>query len=158
MPLSAIFRLFFIFLQSVFIYYYKTEVMEKKKLLFAIGTNSPLSADRVICMKANIFGFFGDDIRFTHLMKTDPISIVSPQFTNCVGIAYTTVPLKDIKKRFKEVEKECGDTIEKRKNNLIEMDIDILEFNGKRYHEKDWNRQYIIDMVEEAEVLKDEIL
>ena len=38
------------------------------------------------------------------------------------------------------------------------MDIDILEFNGKRYHEKDWNRQYIIDMVEEAEVLKDEIL
>lgn len=132
--------------------------MEKKKLLFAIGTNSPLSDARVVCMKANIFGLFGDDIRFTSLMKTDPIDIISPKFTNCVGIAFTTLPLREIKRIFKEVEKECGDTLEKRKNNLIEMDIDILEYNGKRYHEKDWNRQYIIDMVGEAEVLKDKIL
>ena len=45
-----------------------------------------------------------------------------------------------------------------RKNNLIEMDIDILEYDGERYHEKDWGRQYIIDMVEEAEILKEEII
>lgn len=132
--------------------------MEKKKILFATGTNSPLALDRVIWMKARIFGLFGDDIRFTFIVQTDPIGIDSPKFTNCVGIAYTTLPLQEIKDIFKEIERECEDTEEKRKNNLIEMDIDILEYDGKRYHEKDWNRQYIIDMVEEAELYKDEII
>ena len=133
-------------------------MMKKKKILFAIGTNSPLAKDRVIWMKARIFGLFGDDIRFTFLVETDPIGIVSPKVTNCGGIAFTTLPLERIKKTFKEIEKECDDTAEKRKNNLIEMDIDILEYDGKRYHEKDWSRQYIIDMVEEAEILKEEII
>ena len=132
--------------------------MEKKKILFAIGTNSPLASDRVIWMKARIFGLFGDDVRFTFLVETDPIGIVSPKFTNCVGIAFTTLPLEEIKAIFKEIEKECEDTKEKRRNNLIEMDIDILEYDGVRYHEKDWSRPYIIDMVEEAEILKNEMI
>lgn len=132
--------------------------MEKKKILFAIGTNSPLASDRVIWMKARVFGLFGDDVRFTFLVETDPIGIVSPKFTNCVGIAFTTLPLEEIKAIFKEIEKECEDTKEKRWNNLIEMDIDILEYDGVRYHEKDWSRPYIIDMVEEAEILKNEII
>jgi 7,8-dihydro-6-hydroxymethylpterin-pyrophosphokinase len=132
--------------------------MEKKKILFAIGTNSPLACDRVIWMKARVFGLFGDDVRFTFLVETDPIGIVSPKFTNCVGIAFTTLPLEEIKAIFKEIEKECEDTKEKRRNNLIEMDIDILEYDGVRYHEKDWCRPYIIDMVEEAEILKNEMI
>ncbi|MEE3384479.1 MAG: 2-amino-4-hydroxy-6-hydroxymethyldihydropteridine diphosphokinase [Prevotella sp.] len=132
--------------------------MEKKKILFAIGTNSPLASDRVIWMKARVFGLFGDDVRFTFLVETDPIGIVSPKFTNCVGIAFTTMPLEEIKAIFKEIEKECEDTKEKRRNNLIEMDIDILEYDGVRYHEKDWSRPYIIDMVEEAEILKNEMI
>ncbi len=132
--------------------------MEKKKILFAIGTNSPLASDRVIWMKARVFGLFGDDVRFTFLVETDPIGIVSPKFTNCVGIAFTTLPLEEIKTIFKEIEKECEDTKEKRRNNLIEMDIDILEYDGVRYHEKDWSRPYIIDMVEEAEILKNEMI
>jgi 7,8-dihydro-6-hydroxymethylpterin-pyrophosphokinase len=132
--------------------------MEKKKILFAIGTNSPLASDRVIWMKARVFGLFGDDVRFTFLVETDPIGIVSPKFTNCVGIAFTTLPLEEIKAIFKEIEKECEDTKEKRRNNLIEMDIDILEYDGVRYHEKDWSRPYIIDMVEEAEILKNEMI
>lgn len=132
--------------------------MEKKKILFAIGTNSPLASDRVIWMKARVFGLFGDDVRFTFLVETDPIGIVSPKFTNCVGIAFTTLPLEEIKAIFKEIEKECEDTKEKRQNNLIEMDIDILEYDGVRYHEKDWSRPYIIDMVEEAEILKNEMI
>ena len=132
--------------------------MEKKKILFAIGTNSPLACDRVIWMKARVFELFGDDVRFTFLVETDPIGIVSPKFTNCVGIAFTTLPLEEIKAIFKEIEKECEDTKEKRRNNLIEMDIDILEYDGVRYHEKDWSRPYIIDMVEEAEILKNEMI
>jgi len=132
--------------------------MEKKKILFAIGTNSPLASDRVIWMKARVFELFGDDVRFTFLVETDPIGIVSPKFTNCVGIAFTTLPLEKIKAIFKEIEKECEDTKEKRRNNLIEMDIDILEYDGVRYHEKDWSRPYIIDMVEEAEILKNEMI
>jgi 2-amino-4-hydroxy-6-hydroxymethyldihydropteridine diphosphokinase len=83
---------------------------------------------------------------------------VSPKFTNCVGIAFTALPLEEIKAIFKEIEKECEDTKEKRRNNLIEMDIDILEYDGVRYHEKDWSRPYIIDMVEEAEILKNEMI
>ncbi len=132
--------------------------MEKKKILFATGTNSPLACDRVIWMKARVFELFGDDVRFTFLVETDPIGIVSPKFTNCVGIAFTTLPLEEIKAIFKEIEKECEDTKEKRRNNLIEMDIDILEYDGVRYHEKDWSRPYIIDMVEEAEILKNEMI
>ena len=132
--------------------------MEKKKLLFATGTNSYLSDDRIILMKSRIFGLFKDNIRFTTLTKTDPIGMESPEFTNCVGIAYTTLPLAIIKDEFKGIEQECGDTAEKRLENIVEMDIDILEYDGKRYHEKDWNRDYIINMLNEAECLKHELL
>ena len=109
--------------------------MEKKKLLFATGTNSYLSDDRIILMKSRIFGLFKDDIRFTTLTKTAPIGMESPEFTNCVGIAYTTLPLATIKDEFKGI-----------------------EHDGKRYHEKDWNRDYIINMLNEAECLKHELL
>ena len=132
--------------------------MEKKKLLFATGTNSYLSDDRIILMKSRIFGLFKDNIRFTTLTKTAPIGMESPEFTNCVGIASTTLPLAIIKDEFKGIEQECGDTAEKRLENIVEMDIDILEYDGKRYHEKDWNRDYIINMLNEAECLKHELL
>ncbi|MDD7319199.1 MAG: hypothetical protein SOZ80_04735 [Prevotella sp.] len=132
--------------------------MEKKKLLFAIGTNSSLSDERLMLMKACVFRLFQDDIRFTSLKKTAPIGIDSLEFTNCLGMAYTALPLPIVKEEFKRIEQVCEDTADKRLANIIEMDIDILEYDGRRYHEKDWSRGYIIEMLNEAECLKQELL
>ncbi|RRD02189.1 2-amino-4-hydroxy-6-hydroxymethyldihydropteridine diphosphokinase [Prevotella sp. OH937_COT-195] len=132
--------------------------MKKKKILFATGTNSPSACDKVAIMRMRISELFKNNIRFTPIIKTTPIGIVSQDFSNCVGIAYTDLPFEKINEEFKKIEFECGDTYDKRRKNLVEMDIDILEYDGIRYHEKDWGRGYIIDMIKQTCILENEIL
>ena len=101
--------------------------MEKKKILFATGTNSPLASGRMASMRTRMAGLFNEDIRFTPIIQTSPIGITSPDFSNCIGVAYTTLPVEKIKEEFKKIEAECGDSSDKRRENIVEMDIDILE-------------------------------
>lgn len=132
--------------------------MEKKKILFATGTNSPSASGRMASMRTRMAGLFNEDIRFTPIIQTSPIGITSPDFSNCIGVAYTTLPVEKIKEEFKKIEAECGDSSDKRRENIVEMDIDILEYDGIRYHKKDWNRGYIIEMLKQARWLGNEII
>lgn len=121
--------------------------MDKKKLIIALGTNVH-KCDNMIWAKAHLFGLFGDDIIFTLLMDTEPIGMESEMFTNCLATAYTTLELEEIEQNLKYIEQKCHDTIEKRAKNIVEMDIDILEYDGRKFHAKDWERPYVKELME----------
>ena len=45
--------------------------------------------------------------------------------------------------RLKEMEKEMGRTPEEREQGIVRIDLDLLLFDQQRYHERDWERDYI---------------
>jgi len=123
--------------------------MDKKKLIIALGTNTNKS-ENIRLAKSRLSGLFGDDIIFTPLMDTSPIGIDSGMFANCLATAYTTLELKDIEPSLKDIERLCHDLPEKRARNIVEMDIDILEYDGKKFHEQDWERPYIKELMKKG--------
>ena len=92
-----------------------------------------------------------EDIRFTEAMSTKAIGIRGKNFLNALAKGTTTDSHEAVNSKLKDIEKTCGNTDEKRQKGLIEMDLDILEYGGKRYHEKDWQREYIVKLLKELE-------
>jgi len=37
---------------------------------------------------------------------------------------------------------------------VVRMDVDLLLYNGERYHEEDWNRSYIQTLMKEIEAIR----
>ena len=80
-------------------------------------------------------------------MWTEPVGIQSEKFINCICISTTRHTLLQLTKAFKQLEKKCERS---KKNDLISkipLDIDILLYGNQRYHEKDWERQYIQELL-----------
>ena len=123
--------------------------MKGKTLLIAIGTNQHCSknmkqAKMLLCE-------YMEDICFTEAMSTKAIGIRGKKFLNALAKGTTTDSHEAVNSKLKDIEKTCGNTDEKRQKGLIEMDLDILEYGGKRYHEKDWQREYIVKLLKELE-------
>lgn len=85
---------------------------------------------------------FGD-IVFSEAVWTDPVGLDSDRFVNQVAVARTPLPLEAVQTALKKVEALCGRTVMDKARGIIAMDIDLLAYNGKRYKEEDWQRDYI---------------
>lgn len=66
-----------------------------------------------------------------------------PPYSNF--LAKTTTDLQEARLvvLLKELEKEMGDTQELRRQNIVMMDIDLLQYGGQRHHDSDWQRPYV---------------
>jgi 2-amino-4-hydroxy-6-hydroxymethyldihydropteridine diphosphokinase len=49
----------------------------------------------------------------------------------------------------KSVEQEMGRTQEDRLAGIVKIDLDILQFDDTRHHERDWQRPYVIQLIKE---------
>lgn len=65
----------------------------------------------------------------------------SPDFLNALVIFDTNLEYDCLAARLRWIETQCGRDRKKKKE--IAMDIDILLYDGMRYHEADWQRPYI---------------
>lgn len=112
------------------------------KIIVALGSNhnqeKNISKARSLLAEA-----FGDDISFTESMLTEPVGMVSDRFLNCLCFAETALTQDDVTSLLKQMETECGNTEELRKQNVIEMDIDLLKFGETRLKQDDWQHDYI---------------
>lgn len=118
-----------------------------KDLIIALGTNTNRS-ENIDRSKAELSALFSD-VFFTQFIETDPIGIECPKFINALASTQTELSYQDIKRKLKGIERLCGDSPEKRANNIVEMDLDILLYNGSRHHLKDWERPYITQLMKE---------
>lgn len=69
----------------------------------------------------------------------------SPDFTNQLVRFDTTDDYEEVLAKTKRIETVCG-----RDKENCKADVDILEHGGKRYHEKDWNRPYVIELLKKG--------
>lgn len=112
------------------------------KLILAIGTNTNRHAN-IDKAKARLLELFPGRAVFTQAIETEPVGMGGEKFINLLSTVHTELPLDEVRRLLKATERLCGDTREKRRHNIVEMDIDILEYDGRRAHEADYDRAYI---------------
>ena len=125
-------------------------MFDKTKLVVAFGSNFEPKINIAKAKQRVSSGF--ETIKFSFEIWTDPINIKSGKFINCIAIAETSSDLNSVLHNLKEIEDECGNTIQKRKSGKVTMDVDILKYGDVIMHEDDWKRQYIIQLLKELNI------
>ena len=116
-------------------------------IIIALGSNCDAESNIESgkeCMREQF-----SDVRFSSSLHTPAIGISSGEFVNCLAIVSQKAHPDYIIRLLKGIEHKCGDSRELRQKGIIILDADLLFCNGEKYHEADWNRQYIADLMHE---------
>lgn len=85
-----------------------------------------------------------EQLTFTHERWTKPIGNSRPcRYLNQLAKGTTDMDADTLQACLKKMEKEMGRTPEEREQGIVRIDLDLLLFDQQRYHERDWERDYI---------------
>lgn len=115
-------------------------------IIISIGSNYN-QKENISFAKKKLTGMLGEQTSFTRDMWTEPVGLQSEKFINCICISSTKHTLLQLTKAFKQLERKCERSKKNDLINKIPLDIDILLYGDQRYHEKDWERQYIQELL-----------
>ena len=118
-------------------------------IIISIGSNYN-QKENISFAKKKLTGMLGEQTSFTRDMWTEPVGIQSEKFINCICISSTKHTLLQLTKAFKQLERKCERSKKNDLINKIPLDIDILLYGDQRYHEKDWERQYIQELLNDC--------
>ena len=113
----------------------------KRRAILALGSNEP--DDRTIVMAMQRLSAEACLVAASPIAVTQAVGISSPPFHNAVVSLVTTASYPTLLRLTKRLEREGGDDRQHRKAGRIVLDIDILSYNGRRYHAEDWQRDYV---------------
>lgn len=92
------------------------------------------------------------ELRYTTEQWTEPLSATRHDpYLNQLAEGDTELSLETLSQHLKQIETDFGRTAEKRRLGIVPIDIDILEFDGRRYHEHDWQRPYVTSLIIELQ-------
>lgn len=88
------------------------------------------------------------EVYFTSSIWTEPIhSIRQEQYLNQLCKAKTSFSFNLLEEVLKEVEKRLGRT--HNEEGIVAIDLDLLAYDDERYHLRDWDRNYVKDLLNE---------
>lgn len=122
---------------------------KKNKAIIAIGTNTDsggMITDRAVEEISSSHGVQLLQVSrrlLTHPIPVGGVTAHSHKFLNCLVSIVTDHSYEELNARLKEIEGQAGATREDKRKGIVTLDLDILSYNDKRYHEADWNREYI---------------
>jgi len=114
-------------------------------VLIALGSNYCHEHNLAIarCRLAHII----DSISFSEALWTEPIGMDGDRFLNQICSGFTHMSFCELQSQLKDIEASCGRSVQNCRMNTIPLDLDILLYDNKRYHEKDWSRPYIRQLI-----------
>lgn len=85
------------------------------------------------------------DIVFTETMISAAYgqSEEAEPYANMMASCTTNLSREDLTSLLKSIERQAGNTRELRRQGVVMMDIDLMEYASVRCHDKDWDRPYI---------------
>ena len=105
------------------------------------GQKSHLQAAR------NQLGRILSDIHYTPELWTEPVhSQRREPYLNQLCKATTTVSANRLEEALKEMEKRLGRT--HNEDGIVAIDLDLLKYDDERYHHRDWERNYIKELID----------
>lgn len=115
--------------------------------ILALGSNHEQAANM---LKATaMLGKLMTRMRQSRCILTEPIGVSANRYLNAMVAGETMLTLADFKTALKRIEGLCGRNAEEQRQGIIRMDIDIMEFDGRRMHLDDWQREYIDTLYKE---------
>lgn len=120
------------------------------KVLLALGSNH--DAPQAMTHAIRLLSHRLTDLRPTGQLQTVPVGIDSCPFTNRLATGYTTEDVPSLITALKRIEYQCGNRKRLRKDGIIIMDIDLLLYDGTRYHPHDWERTYIQQLLSQTDI------
>ncbi len=122
------------------------DIAQFHRVVVAVGSN--MDAVEHIAAAQRILNKKFSDIRFSQVVETEAIGIEdSPPFRNFLAVFSTTMSIHDLDVFLKGIELTCGR--EPKNREEISLDIDLLSYDGIRYHVPDWDRSYIRSLFDE---------
>ena len=108
----------------------------KHRVIIALGS-AYLQAVHIQWASERLFTFL-DDCTFSKRLWTPDIKGTGKWYMNRLVYATTTLSVDELQTALKEIEASTGRT-----KSLITIDLDLMQYDQQRYHEKDWQRKYI---------------
>ena len=92
------------------------------------------------------------DLHYTEEQWTEPLSAKRRDlYLNQLAEGRTTLTLEELNRRLKQIETDFGRTPEKRQRGIVPIDLDILLYDEQRLHERDWQRPYVADLLQQLQ-------
>lgn len=88
------------------------------------------------------------EVHFTSAIYTEPInSLRQEPYLNQLCRGTTALGMNLLNEVLKEIEKRLGRT--HNEDGIVTIDLDLLEYDGERFHHRDWERNYVKDLINE---------
>ena len=89
------------------------------------------------------------EVHFTSAIYTEPVGTVlrKEPYLNQLCKGTTALGMNLLNEVLKEIEKRLGRT--HNEDGIVTVDLDLLEYDGERFHHRDWERNYVKDLINE---------
>lgn len=83
--------------------------------------------------------------RYTDEIWTKPCGkpLKPDLYLNQLLYASTSLSVEELQNELKALERRMGRTAEDRQEGIVRIDLDLMEYDGRRYHQSDWERPYM---------------
>jgi len=120
---------------------------ESHSVILCLGSNADQEAN--IQQAQQLLRNEYASIDFTPSIWTEPVGVVSPPYLNCLATMSIKDSLSCLHDKTKAIERLMHSSRKERKDNIVRIDIDILSFDHKHYHEDDWSRDYVKRLIQD---------
>ena len=117
----------------------------KHRVIIALGSNYRQSAH--IRWASERLSFLLDNFRLSRVLWTADIKGSGKWYMNRLVTGYTALAVDDLQQLLKKTEAETGRTKE-----AVTIDLDLLQYDDQRYHERDWQRPYVTRILNDCGV------
>ena len=118
------------------------------RVLLSLATNRFQKSN--LAKARQCLGEVFSDISYTSELWTEPMSSSRHElYLNQLAEGTTELTFDELNERLKDLETSFGRTPQKRQLGIVPIDLDILEYDGRRYHERDWQRPYVTNLIGE---------
>ena len=95
------------------------------------------------------------EVHFTSAIYTEPVgngqcsmfNVQCSKYLNQLCKGTTALGMNLLNEVLKEIEKRLGRT--HNEDGIVTVDLDLLEYDGERFHHRDWERNYVKDLINE---------
>jgi 2-amino-4-hydroxy-6-hydroxymethyldihydropteridine diphosphokinase len=112
----------------------------KHRVIIALGSNYRQSAH--IRWASERLSYLLDNCRLSRMLWTADIKGSGKWYMDRLVTGYTALSVDELQGLMKKTEAETGRTHEQ-----VTIDLDLLEYDEQRYHEKDWHRPYVTTII-----------
>ena len=112
------------------------------RAVICLGSNSPNRAEMIRRAISKVEAEYPSGIAVSHIYETPAIDGVSPSYSNAVMMFDSPCDYEQTQLQLKCIEREMGRTAQSKATGIVEIDLDVVMFNGTVMRPKDFNRNY----------------